>query len=323
MARAQRQGTLIFNPNAGLRDWTNAIEQFAAFWKERGWSMEVESTEHAGHATELASAAVEAGHTMIFGAGGDGTLNEIANALVGTDVTLAPLPVGTANVLAQEIGLRKPNLLAANWMTDVSESLARGRIQHMDVGQNSTGRYWLLQTGTGIDGYIVNQIEPRPQWSKRLGKFGYLITSLPHLSEFRSPHAVVTVDGETFEGEFLMVTAANTRTFFGGELNLNQAGVFDDGQFEVWIFSGREWPRLAAYALNVVLEQEGQDPGITLATGSSMEIRCEPALPYHVDGEPVGDTPYSCRLVKQALSILVPDSVPEGLFSRPGEALGV
>ncbi len=82
--------------------------------------------------------------------------------MAGTDAVLAPLPAGTANVLAKEFGLALPNILTPNWMLQVSRSLAAGRIQRMDVGQSEeSGRYWLLWASTGVDGYIVNQVEPR------------------------------------------------------------------------------------------------------------------------------------------------------------------
>ncbi len=162
MPASQRRASLIYNPNAGFWDWHDAIDGFAQFWKRQGWSLEVESTERPNHATELARAAVADGQRLIFAAGGDGTLNEVANALAGTDAVLAPLPAGTANVLAKEFGLALPNILTPNWMLQVSRSLAAGRIQRMDVGQSEeSGRYWLLWASTGVDGYIVNQVEPR------------------------------------------------------------------------------------------------------------------------------------------------------------------
>lgn len=323
MSASMRRATLIYNPNAGFWDWHEAIDQFAGFWKERGWSIAVQSTEHPHHATELAQSAARAGDRMVFAAGGDGTLNEVANGLAGTDVTMAPLPVGTANVLAKEFGLPRPSILAPQWMTQVSHALAGGRIQRMDMGQCENGRYWLLWASTGFDGYIVNQVEPRPRWHKRLGKIGYFATAMLHLPRFRSPHTVVTVEERTVEGEFLMVNASNCRMFLGGEVNLNRNAVLDDGQFEVWLFGGREWPKLAGYALDVTLEQHERNPDVTVIAGRSVTVQCTPAIQYHLDGEPAGDTPLACRIAPGALAMLVPDTAPAGLFGLAGEALVV
>jgi len=322
MPASQRRASLIYNPNAGFWDWHDAIDGFAQFWKRQGWSLEVESTERPNHATELARAAVADGQRLIFAAGGDGTLNEVANALAGTDAVLAPLPAGTANVLAKEFGLALPNILTPNWMLQVSRSLAAGRIQRMDVGQSEeSGRYWLLWASTGVDGYIVNQVEPRPRWLKRLGKLGYFAKALLHLPSYRSPHAVVTVDDRTLEGEYLMVNASNIRMFLGGEVNLNRNAVLDDGQFEIWLLRWREWSKLAEYALEMTLEQHERDPDVTVLTGRNVAVRCSPPIQYHLDGEPAGDTPFTCRLRPQALHILVPDTAPDDLFTLPGEPL--
>ena len=278
MPASQRRASLIYNPNAGFWDWHDAIDGFAQFWKRQGWSLEVESTERPNHATELARAAVADGQRLIFAAGGDGTLNEVANALAGTDAVLAPLPAGTANVLAKEFGLALPNILTPTWMLQVSRSLAAGRIQRMDVGQSEeSGRYWLLWASTGVDGYIVNQVEPRSRWLKRLGKLGYLAKALLHLPSYRSPHAVVTVDDRTLEGEYLMVSASNIRMFLGGEVNLNHNAVLDDGQFEIWRCAG-EWSKLAEYALEMTLEQHERDPDVTVLTGRNVAVRCSPPI---------------------------------------------
>ena len=316
-----RRAALIYNHNAGYWDWHGAIDQFVHFWERRGWSIQIESTQYVNHATALAHSAVEAGCHIVFAAGGDGTLNEVANALVGTDAVLAPLPVGTANVLAKELGLPRPNVFAPTWMIEVSRALSRGRIQRMDVGQCATGRHWLLWASTGLDGYIVNQVEPRPRWLKRLGKAGYLAQALLHLPNYHSPHIVVAVDDRTFEGEFLMVNASNCRTFLGGELNLNRSAVLDDGQFEVWLFHGREWPKLAGYALDVTLEQHGRNPDVAVAAGRHVTVQCSPPIQYHLDGEPAGDTPFTCRILPQALRMLVPDTAPAGLFALDGDPL--
>src|SRR5690349_21038193 len=198
-----RHATLIYNPIAGFWDWSTVIAKVARFWADEGWTLHIESTRYTGHATELARKAAAANHRLVFAAGGDGTLNEVANGLVGTASALAPMPVGTANSFAKELGLPRPNVLYPDFLLEVSQALARGRVQAMDVGYIETaaaplptqqneqdeeqpaalpteqrGRYWLLWASTGIDGFIVDQIEPRPRWFKYLGTAGYAARAL-------------------------------------------------------------------------------------------------------------------------------------------------
>lgn len=171
------QATLIYNPLAGPVSLAATLDLVADFWRERGWEVTVRPTEAPGHATTLAQEAAAAGHRLVLAAGGDGTLGEVANGLVGAETALAPLPVGTANSFAKELRLPLPGLWTRYRLLQACEALAAGKVQQMDVGyqrpqpdshEGDHGRYWLLWAGTGADGFVVNEVEPRPKWSKML-----------------------------------------------------------------------------------------------------------------------------------------------------------
>ncbi|WBO58858.1 acylglycerol kinase family protein [Acidocella sp. MX-AZ03] len=95
---------VIFNPVAGRRRAT-ALWRVLDLLVENGVKIEVAETQHAGHATDLARQAAREGAFMVVAAGGDGTIAEVANGLIGTDTALGIIPLGTANVLAKEYGL--------------------------------------------------------------------------------------------------------------------------------------------------------------------------------------------------------------------------
>ncbi len=116
----------------------------------------------------------------------------------------------------------------------------------------------------------------------------------------------MTVDDRTLEGEYLMVNASNIRMFLGGEVNLNRNAVLDDGQFEIWPLRWREWSKLAEYALEMTLEQHERDPDVTVLTGRNVAVRCSPPIQYHLDGEPAGDTPFTCRCGRKRCTFSCP-----------------
>jgi YegS/Rv2252/BmrU family lipid kinase len=326
MSPSLRRATLIYNPVAGFWDWSAVVHKVAKFWAAQGWAIELTPTEYVGHATELARCAAAAGDPLVFGAGGDGTLNEIANGLVGSDTILAPLPVGTANSFAKELGLPRPNVLYPDYLLEVSQALARGRVQTIDVGQvinpdGTPGRYWLLWASTGIDGFVVQQIEPRPRWFKYLGPAGYVARALTFLPQFQGVHGTVTVDGETVEDEFLMINVSNCRMWLGGELRLNRRAVLDDGVYEIWLFRGRHWPKALTYGLEITREEHITNPEVTVMIGTEVSISTTPSMHYHLDGEPTSSTPLTTVLRPAALRMLAPDTTPAGLFRRPGRTL--
>lgn len=323
---AARRATLIYNPMAGFWDWGTVIGKVVNFWAGEGWTLHIESTRYTGHATELARTAAAANHRIVFAAGGDGTLNEVANGLAGTASVMAPMPVGTANSFAKELGLPRPNVLQPDYLLEVSQALMRGRVQAMDLGYvegqgDQPGRYWLLWASTGIDGFVVNQIEPRPRWFKYLGTAGYAARALAFLPQFKGIQATVTVDDQTLEGEFLLVNVSNCRMWLGGELRLNQHAVLDDGLFEVWLFRGKHWPRLFSFGLEITREEHLNDPDVTVLSGKQVRISTTPPMPYHLDGEPTAETPFATSIRPAALLFLAPDSTPTGLFTLPGQPL--
>ena len=317
-----KQAALIYNPNAGIRDWSAQLAQFRHFWAAKGWTVDLRPTKYPGHATTLAATLVDEGVPLIFAAGGDGTLNEVANGLAGTDVIMAPLPVGTANSFAKEIGLPVRSLLQENRLLAVSEVLATGRVYEMDLGRCDDGRYWLLWASTGADGFIIDQIEPRSRRFKRLGTVGYAAKFLFFLPSFTGIHGRVTVDDQVVEGDFLQVMVSNCQRYAGGEFILNRRGQLDDGLFEVWIVRGKRWPMLVRYTIEVALDSHDLDPNIDVLAGTRVVVETDEPAPYHLDAEPAGKTPLACTLQPGALRILAPATTPTPLFKRAGVPLG-
>ncbi len=321
MTFISNRATLIFNPHAGFGEWRQLVEKLVSFWQQQGWQVTLQPTTHSGHATELARSAAAAEHGLVFAVGGDGTLNEVANGLVNTETVLAFLPVGTANSFARELGAPRPNLLNPKWLLDASVTLAAGHIQRVDMGLCDNGRYWLLWASTGIDGFIVDRIEPRSKLFKRLGPAGYATKALLALPAFSGVQATVTVDDQTVSDDFLLINVSNCRMFAGGELRLNTYGVLDDGLFEVWLFRGHDWPDVLRYTAAIGLEQHARDPKVQKIRGRRVSITTSTEAPYHLDGEPAGVTPFTCEIKPGVLRLLVPNTAPSHLFCKPGQAV--
>ncbi|HEX6385719.1 MAG TPA: diacylglycerol kinase family protein [Anaerolineae bacterium] len=302
------------------------MELVADIWRSRGWQVDIQPTRAPGHATELARQAADAGRTLVMAAGGDGTLGDVADGLVGTETIMAPLPVGTANSFGKELLMPRPTLLdKRHKLFQAASSLAAGRVHRVDLGfacdSQGRGRHWLLWAGAGADGFLVDELEPRPKWSKKLGSLGYFLQGLVVAPQFPHMMAHVSVDGRVFEDELLLVVISNCRLYAGGELVLSPQARMDDGLFEVWLFRGHGLSRILRYLVEARVGRHRSDPGVTLVHGRHITIQTDPVMPCQTDGERAGRTPLSCQIKPGALRLLVPETAPNDLFTEPGEAL--
>ncbi len=292
-------------------------------WQKCGWHVSLNPTNAPGHATILAQQAAAQGHQVVLAAGGDGTLGEVANGLAGSESILAPLPMGTANSFARELLMPRPNRLEKHKLLEAADALLAGKVQFMDIGwledEKGYGRNWLLWAGTGVDGYLVDRVEPRPRWSKKLGRLGYYIQSLaaaPHLPRMKG---VVEVDGVYYEDNFVLVLISNCRLYAGGQIILSPDAKLDDGQFEVWMFRGEGLADTIQFLYEAKLERHHQHPNITRINGRTVTIRATPPMPCQTDGDKAGYTPLHFTVKTHALRLLAPNTTPPDLFSLPGE----
>jgi len=157
---------LIYNPTSGRRRNRRfaEIEQSVRILKEAGIKVELAPTEARGHAKELARHAVKLNRGMVIACGGDGTVNEIINGLAGSQVPLALLPAGTANILAKELGIpwdipHAARLIADGVIRRIAIGVAIPTNGNHSASLPNEGRYFLSVGGAGPDGAIVHAVD--------------------------------------------------------------------------------------------------------------------------------------------------------------------
>ncbi len=300
-----------------MLDVQPTIDSVASFWQNLGWKVEVRGSQRAGHARELAQQARAAGHELVVVAGGDGTIGEVASALEGSDLVLAPLPSGTGNSFAKELSLPLRNVIGKRDLIRACESLAAGRVHAIDLGACNHDKTWLLWTGIGVDGHIISRIEPRSRRLRRMGSVGYYALGLRALRDFRPMSATISIDDVVYEGDYVLVIISNCRLYAGGKIMLHDDAVLDDGLFEISLFEGTRSSDVLRYATEVILGRIQNNPKVKVVKGTRIEVVTNSPAPIHHDGDPAGETPIVCTVLPRALRLLVPDSAPPGLVSGP------
>jgi YegS/Rv2252/BmrU family lipid kinase len=298
-----------------------ALRDVAAFWRSIGWQVDLVGTAHVGHARELATQAAGMGRHLVFAAGGDGTINEVADGLAGSETVLAILPGGTGNSLAKEWAMPRRSSLLAGRLVEVAQALSKGRIQRVDLGRCNEDRHWLQWASVGVDSYLVEQMEPRPKLLKRFGSMAYAGQALLTVPNYPAVSFRVRVDGKLHTGHFLMVTITNCRRYAGGELLLSPGSYMDDGLLEVWLVRGQGITDVVSLVVQIWRGQHLQNPDVLRVAGTEVTIETNRPMSYHLDGEPAGQVPLTCRVRPASLRVLVPQTAAVDLFQLPGEPL--
>ncbi len=303
---------LIYNPTAGPRDVRRDLKSVRSYLKRRGWSVEMRVTEKSSDATTLARAAAQAGCDVVIAAGGDGTVNEVVNGLVGTQTALGVLPAGTGNMWAKQLHIPTYTLVNPLRLREAAAGLTKGVIHSIDVGQVND-RYFLCWAGIGLDAQVTAEMEPRQRYTKRLGVLPYAIAAVLVARDFPGVRTRVFLDGGIVRGRTLLILVSNIQQY--SMLNVARKARVDDGLLDVFIFKGLGFPYAVHHLLKVISQRYLQDPQIVHRQARHIEVQTEWAVPVQVDGDPIGTTPVTLKIVPRALRVLMPPSAPPGLFS--------
>jgi YegS/Rv2252/BmrU family lipid kinase len=258
---------IIFNPTAGTFR-PHKLEAVQRALHGHGVASRLLATSGPGHATELARALRGVDKVAAFG--GDGTLNEVANGLLGSGLPLLFLPAGTANVMAYELGMPTDPVRAA---------LAglRSRPHAVRPGQVN-GRAFLLMAGFGFDAETVRDVNPRlKRWT---GKGAYVWSGL-HAALRRHPLLRADLNGEGhLEGQWLVVARA---AHYGGAYKVHPAaGLLKERLGLVMVHPRWLVPFLVGH---LWLNRHRERAGIALRQVSHCRLECERAVPVQVDGD--------------------------------------
>ncbi|MEO8027342.1 MAG: diacylglycerol kinase family protein [Bryobacteraceae bacterium] len=291
-----QQSVLIYNPVAGKlrRDRERFIERSKGALARAGLRPEFWPTSGAGDATELARRAVRDGVDLVLVAGGDGTINEVANGMVGSAVPLGILPAGTANVLAMELQFGGNLELAA-------ERLAKCEPTRIAVGRLNGAvkpRHFLLMAGVGLDARIVSEVSSGLK--AKAGKLAYWVAGFSQMARLVDQFDVV-LDGEPVRCGFALISRVRN---YGGDVEIATGASLRSGEFEVVLIRGSIPLKFTAFMVAAFLRQATKMPGVTVHRVKKVELLG--GAQVQLDGEHAGWTPASVEIVPDALTLLMP-----------------
>ncbi len=292
---------VILNPAAGrgARAW----QFYEADLLRRG--VRILKTQRAGDARLLALKAIEEGHDFLVAAGGDGTLGEVAGAILESKqaVRLGVLPLGTGNDFARTLGVWGQPKRAL-------DALFNGQFRRVDGGIiqcNASERAWINIAGCGFDSLAAVRIN---EWGKRKtmrhirGLNAYLLAVACELMSFRAFNLKLELDDETLETRAVLCAVANANSY-GGGMRVCPDAQLDDGLFDVCIIGEASRSEFLRAFPGVFAGRHTDHPKVVMRRCRSIRVESKQSLPVLADGEIVGRTPFHCEILPGALEVAV------------------
>jgi len=275
------------------------LDAAARILRDAGAQVELIATPGPNMAGEMACRAATAGCDLILAAGGDGTINEAVNGIAGSNVVFGPLPAGTANVLANEIGLaNRPDHAAKQLLDAVPVRIALGALYR----PNQPRRWFLLMAGVGLDARIVYELDL--DLKGKLGKLAYWHGGFRQFGR-PVPRFHIAVNDQEYWASFALVTRVRN---YGGDFEIARRVRLTDDNFEIVVFQNSEWQDYLRFFGAVMTNRLHSTAGVAITRATHVEVSAPEDIRIYVqtDGEALGVLPATVEAVPDALTLLMP-----------------
>ncbi len=287
-----RRMLVIVNPYATTV--SDRLKNLVVYALRGRYEVHAVDTEARDHATELCRGAARDGYDVVVAFGGDGTVNEAANGLVGSDTPLFPLPGGRTNVYARILGIPVDVVDATEHLLGLAHDW---RPRRVGVGQVND-RYFLFSAGVGLDASVVQRVDAHPRLKARAGEWYYAWTGVRTFNRHylvHPPQLSSRIGEQTVDGMTVIIQKAEPYTYFGDRaVNMNEGASLDDGDLagvvlrraspiDVPTITWRMLSRRARLGLHRRVHPFERIPQMVVSTRDGRP------LPLQVDGDYIGE----------------------------------
>ncbi len=288
----EKRMLIIVNPYATTV--SDRLKNLVVYALRGRYLVDALDTESRDHATELCREAAGEGYDLVVAFGGDGTVNEAANGLAGSDTPLSCLPGGSTNVYCRILGIPTD-------VVDATEHLLRmaddWRPRRVDLGRVND-RAFLFSAGVGLDASVVERVDAHPRLKARLGEWYYTWTGIRTFNRrylLRPPRLVTELDSERVTGVTTIVQNATPYTYFGKRpVHMGEGATLDSADLAGVVLERASpidiptitWRALSGHAR---LTRHRRVHPFTGARSLSVRTLDERPLPLQVDGDYIGD----------------------------------
>ena len=263
---------LIINNYAGHKAGAKAVDRVIPLLVKHGCEVEYAFTQYAGHATELALKA-SSSFDLVVAVGGDGTVNEVAQGLIGTNTTMGIVPVGSGNGLARELGI-STNMVKSGY------TLLKGTDHQIDVCRMNNQRF-LCTSGIGFDAQVAHQMSK----ASSRGLWRYIRLVITESLSYKAMNVKMKIDGKPINQPAFLITFANASQF-GNNAFIAPTASMSDGLIDVIVVKpfGKIW--MPVFALALFTKFISKLPFVDCYKAKQIEMEWTDTSIFHFDGEP-------------------------------------
>ncbi len=274
----KKQIAFIINPKSGIINKQKIPGLIEKELDKQRFQPEIVFTKYAGHATKLALEFVEKGFEYIVAVGGDGTVNEIAMVLRHNSAALGIIPIGSGNGLARHLGISM-NVKKA------IRQLNNSKISTIDYC-SLNNKPFFCTCGVGFDAYISQEFDR----VKKRGVFAYLKKIFKGFFKYKPHHYTVVCDEKEIKTQAFLITVANASQW-GNNAHIAPTASLKDGKLNITIIKEIPFRRALRQAIKLYTKTIDNNRYIRTLTGQEIIITEEGNMPFHLDGEPLGEAP--------------------------------
>lgn len=295
----KRSVCVIINPVSGTESKKNIPEEVASAFDQTHFDVIFRITGYPGHATEIARQAVKEKFAYVLTVGGDGTVNEVAKALVNSDTVLGIIPFGSGNGLARDLHISMDSEKAI-------QTILEGNVRTIDYG-SANGHIFFCTCGVGFDAFISDKFAEE----KKRGPLGYVRNIVEGVVEFKSEEYEIRHDGGTLRERAFLLTCANASQY-GNEVYIAPGADMEDGKMNVSILKPLDPNEIPQTTLQLFTRNIDKNSKMISLLTSSLTIKRKKSGVLHVDGEPVSTgKEIEVKIFHKGLKVFAPKQVEE------------
>ncbi len=291
----KRKALFIINPISGGKKKDGVPELIEKYLDAAAFEAAIVFSDGVAHARQIAREAVNK-FDLVVAVGGDGTVNEVASAIVGSDTILGIIPYGSGNGLSRFLGISMEAEKAI-------KNLGSGRIELIDSGKLN-GQPFFNMAGMGFDAHISEVFSH----GKKRGFLTYIKSSFEEIYKYKPQLYQLEIDGKAYEREAFMLSFANSSQY-GNNAHISPHASVQDGLLDVCVIKQFPLWRFVEMGIRMVTKTTDKTKYVEIIRGKTIKIKRDCPGPVHLDGEPrVAGTDNLVEVVPNSLKVIVGES---------------